>query len=425
MKWLLLTVLFFSGFIIVAMADSTALDAQEQSMADWIEAHSEASLRDLERLLAIDSPTENHAGQREAARFFEERLEPLGFVSRWVDQSDTTGRAGYLEAEHAGSKGKRILLLGHLDTVLPASDIYREGERLHGSGADDMKGGDMVILAALQALQQVGALEDRQVIVYLTGDEEHAGNPISAAREPMKAAARRSDVVLSFEGGNGTRAVVARRSSSNWSLRVESPTGHSSRVFSDELGYGANYELARILNAFRETLAGEEYLTFNVALVAGGTTAEIEGTRAEAWGKGNIIPAVALARGDLRVLSIEQLERIEAAMTEIVSTGNLPRTTSKIAFEHRYPPMSPSAENHALLEMLSEVSQDLGYEPVTAHDPGARGAGDISFVAPIIPGLDGLGVNGRNAHAEGEYMNIDSFVPQTQRAALLIYRLTR
>jgi glutamate carboxypeptidase len=219
--------------------------------------------------------------------------------------------------------------------------------------------------------------------------------------------------------------VVARRSSSEWKLVVESPTGHSSRVFSESLGYGANYELARIVNAFREQLAGEEFLTFNVAMIAGGKEAVIDGSEAKAWGKGNIVPAVAVARGDLRVLSIEQMKRVEAAMIEIVNTGNLPNTQASIEFDHGYPPMSPTPENYALLEMLSQISQELGYDPVVAHDPGARGAGDISFVAPILPGLDGLGVHGNKAHAEGESMRIDSFAPQVERVALLIYRLTR
>jgi glutamate carboxypeptidase len=420
LKMQVLLVLFLSPC--GALAD---LNDQEKMLADWISQNEERALQDLETLMAIDSPTENHAGQRAAADFFAERFRPLGFSTRWTDMRDSIGRAGYFEAEIDGGAGKRILLLGHLDTVLPAGPVYREGNRLYGSGAGDMKGGNMVILTTLQALHHAGALEGRRVIVHLTGDEEDAGSPIETAREPMRAAARRSDFVLSFEGGNGSRAVVARRSSSEWRLVVESPTGHSSRVFSESLGYGANYELARIVNEFRETLAGEEYLTFSVAMIAGGREAEMDRIAATAQGKGNIVPAVAIAQGDLRVLSIEQMKRVEAAMIDIVSTGNLPNTSASIEFEHGYPPMSPTPENYELLEMLSQVSQDLGYEPVVAHDPGARGAGDISFVAPILPGLDGLGVDGKNTHAEGEYMLIDSFVPQTQRAALLTYRLTR
>jgi len=241
----------------------------------------------------------------------------------------------------------------------------------------------------------------------------------------MEDAARRSDVVLSFEGGRVNTAVVARRSSSSWHLVVEARTGHSSRVFSEDLGYGAIYEAARIVNAFRENLKGEEYLTFNASLIAGGTTAEMQKSEASAWGKGNIIPAIVHARGDLRTLSLEQRARAKSNMTEIVNTWNLPHTTASIRFSDSYPPMSPTPENYDLLAQLSHVSEDLGFGAVEAFDPGARGAGDISFVAPLLPGLDGLGVRGHKAHAEGEYMEIDSLVRQTQRTALLVYRLTR
>ncbi len=420
---LLAILLAFTSISLNIAADE--LSAQEQTIARWITDHSGETLTDLEILLGIDSPTENHAGQREAGEFFRTRFEAIGFSTQWIDMRETTKRGGHFQAELGGSSGKRILLLGHLDTVLPAIEVRREGNKLFGSGSDDMKGGDMVVLFALQALHQAGALDDRRIIVHFTGDEESAGSPISVARTPMENAARRSDVVLSFEGGRADSAVIARRSSSNWKMVVESPTGHSSRIFDEELGNGAIYEAARILNAFRKNLAGEEYLTFNAALIAGGTTAEMEKSLASAWGKGNIVPAVVHVKGDLRVLSIEQRDRATARMTDIVNNNNLPHTTASIEFEHRYPPMSPSPENHELLAQFSQVSEDLGYGTVEAFDPGARGAGDISFIAPLLPGLDGLGIGGKNAHAVGEYMEIDSLVRQTQRAALLIYRLTR
>ena len=406
-------------------ASAAGLSETEQGIADWIAGHEEAALASLETLLAIDSPTENHEGQKLAGEFFRGHFEEIGFATRWMDMRETTDRGGHFEAELAGSAGKRILLLGHLDTVLPAREVYREDDRLYGSGAGDMKGGDMVILFALQALAEAGALEDRQVIVHFTGDEESVGRPLEAARAPMEAAARRSDIVLSFEGGRNNMAVVARRSSSSWRLTVESRTGHSSRVFSEDLGYGAIYEAARIINAFREELQGEEYLTFNAALIGGGTTAEFEGSHTSAFGKSNIVPAAVYAKGDLRVISLEQRERIKARMAGIVGTGNLPHTTAAIEFSDSYPPMSPTPENYALLEQLSQVSEDLGYGPMEPYDPGARGAGDVSFVAHILPGLDGLGVRGHNVHSAGESMEIDSLVRQTQRAAVLIYRLTR
>jgi glutamate carboxypeptidase len=401
------------------------LNPREQAIVEWISDHSEKALAELEKALLINSPTEDFAGQRAMADYYAGHFGALGFDTQWIDLAEATGRAGHFQAELAGTRGQRVLLLGHLDTVLPAMEVRREDGRLYGSGSVDMKGGNMVVLFALQALHAAGALEDRRVIVHYTGDEESTGRPIDVTRAPMREAAKRSDVALSFEGGRANRAVVARRSASRWTLTVESVTGHSSGVFGEQRGYGAIYEAARILNSFRENMAGEENLTFNAALISGGATAELERTEARAWGKDNIIPAVARVHGDLRVISMEQLESAKASMKQIVETFNLPHTSASIEISDSYPPMSPTPENYALLDELSGISEALGYGTVEAFDPGSRGAGDISFVAPYIPGLDGLGVRGGNSHAEGEYMDMDSLVRQTQRAALMIYRLTR
>ncbi len=416
-------VLLFAALPFAVHAEG--LDPSEQAIAEWISGHSDQALAELERALAISSPTEDFQGVRALADYYAERFKALGFDTTWTDLAEATGRAGHLQAELGGSEGRRVLLIGHLDTVLPATEVRRDGDLLHGSGAVDMKGGNEVILLALQALRAANALEGRRVIVHFTGDEESTGRPIDVTRAPMRSAAERSDVALSFEGGRPDRAVVARRSAGRWTLTVESTTGHSSGVFGDERGYGAIYEAARILNAFRENLAGEEYLTFNAALIAGGASAELDKTDARAWGKDNIIPAAATIHGDLRVISQEQLERTKANMRLIAGSFNLPHTSATIEFSDSYPPMSPTPENYALLEELSRISEALGYGPVDAYDPGSRGAGDISFVAPYVPGLDGLGVSGRNSHAEGEFMETASLARQAQRAAILIYRLTR
>jgi glutamate carboxypeptidase len=87
--------------------------------------------------------------------------------------------------------------------------------------------------------------------------------------------------------------------------------------------------------------------------------------------------------------------------------------------------MGPTKGNKAVLEVLSEVSQDLGFGPVTGYDPSKRGAADISFVADYVDGLDGLGTMGNAAHTPQETVNLKTVNALIQRAAVLIYRLTR
>ncbi|MFN5985945.1 MAG: M20/M25/M40 family metallo-hydrolase, partial [Chitinophagaceae bacterium] len=115
-----------------------------------------------------------------------------------------------------------------------------------GQGANDMKGGDVVMIIALQALQAQGLLKDAAITAYFTGDEEHAGYPREVSRGDFIERAKKAEVALAFEGANGLRSVAtARRGASGWKLEVNAKTGHSSGVFTPYAGYGAIYEAAR------------------------------------------------------------------------------------------------------------------------------------------------------------------------------------
>jgi glutamate carboxypeptidase len=340
---------------------------------------------------------------------------------------DAVGRAGHLFAEHKGTKGKRLLLIGHLDTVFEG-----EGERFvrldtlaAGAGSSDMKGGDIVILYALKALQSVGALDGTRIIVALTGDEEDAGPLHLVSRQPLIDAAKRSDVALAFEEDAG-KGTVARRGMSGWQLVVAGRQAHSSGIFSPGASYGAIYEAARILDEFREKLSNEQYLTFNPAVIVGGTDVTYDSTKiaGTAAGKDNIIAPRVFARGDLRFISQDQLLKARDAMRAIVAE-HLPGTQATITFEDGNPAMPPTKGNMALLAVEDSVSRALGQGPVEALDPGKRGGGDISYVSEYVDALDGLGVKGMRSHTPDERVDLRSIGPATERAAILIYRLTR
>lgn len=288
-----------------------------------------------------------------------------------------------------------------------------------------MKGGNMVIVYALKALQEAGQLKDRNIIVLLHGDEESPGKPLSISRKDIVALARRSDIGLGFETGTGFNyATVARRGSSSWSLTVRGKQAHSSGIFSGHTGAGAVYETARILNRFYEELR-EENLTFNPGLILGGTQVTIDstGTQGSASGKTNLVANTTLVRGDLRFISEEQKERARGKMRAIVAES-LPHTQASITFADGYPAMPPTPGNEALLQELSRVSQDLGQGEVVAYDPGKRGAADISFIAQYVDGLDGLGVMGSKAHAPGETVDLSTLEDIVKRTAILLHRLS-
>ena len=410
------------------------LSAPERRMVQIVERETERHVALLERLVNQNSGTLNLPGVKAVADMLRPEFEALGMDVRWIDMA-ATGRAGHLVAHRrARSRNARhVLLIGHLDTVFepdsPFQRFERKGDRATGPGVVDMKGGNIVILAALRALREAGLLDRVAITVFLTGDEERLGLPLATSRGDLIAAGRQADYALEFEGlarvDERDHGTVARRSSNNWTLTVSARTGHSSRIFSDQLGYGAVYEMARILDTFRRELP-EANLTFNVGVLGGGTPATLDAQEVTvtATGKTNVIPEAAVARGDIRTLTGEQDQRIRARMMQIVAQ-HLPGTKAELVFaDGGYPPMAPSPGNLALLARLNEVNRALGLPEMPLMDPALRGAADSGFVAPDVDTLAGLGLAGGGAHAIGEWADLTSLPLQAKRAALLIHRLS-
>ncbi|MEQ8363389.1 MAG: M20/M25/M40 family metallo-hydrolase [Cyclobacteriaceae bacterium] len=421
--------------VLAVLVLATPLYAQQLSKAEKkvitiVDQQTNEAISFLEKIVNINSGTNNLKGVQEVGMAFRQELDAMGFESKWIDMPAEMKRAGHLVAERKGVKGKKLLLLGHIDTVFEpqgeGTGFVRKDTLAYGPGTSDMKGGDMVMLFALKALYTAGLLNNSQIIVMLTGDEEAAGKPISVSRGDMVAAADRSDIALSFEGSTGFDfATVARRGSSSWRLTVTGKQAHSSRIFTEPVGAGAIYESARILHLFYNEL-GDPSLTYSPGMIAGGTTVtkNENGYEATASGKQNIVPNTVIVNGDLRFLSEEQKEMTREKMRAIVK-DNLPGTSAEIEFIDSYPSMSPKEGNMQVLKVYDQVSRDLGMGEVKPYDPGKRGGGDIAFIADRIPALDGLGAMGGGAHAPEEFVNLNTLDEQIKRAALLIYRLTQ
>jgi glutamate carboxypeptidase len=424
--------LLLVAFLALAAPASAQLTAPERAMVQLVDREAGRTVGLLERMVNQNSGTLNLAGVTAMAAILRAELEPLGFEVRWIDMAET-GRAGHLIATHEG-RGRNVLLIGHLDTVFepdsPFQAFVREGDRAIGPGVGDDKGGVAVIVAAMRAMHGAGTLRDANVTIVLTGDEERPGAPLAIARRDLIAAGRLADYALEFENlameGAVDFGTVARRGSTSWTLTAHGRTGHSSGVCAAELGCGAIYEAARILDSFRRELA-EPNLTFNVGVIAGGTPASIDadGFRVAASGKTNIVAETAIARGDLRALTPEQESRARERMQAIVAR-HLPNTEAELVFSaDGYPPMAPTPGNRALLARLNAVNRDLGLAEMAEYDPARRGAADSSFVAGDADTLAGLGAAGGRAHAEGEWIALGSLTRQAKRAAILISRLTR
>jgi glutamate carboxypeptidase len=402
------------------------VDQTEWSIVEAAEARSDAAIALLEEIVRIPSATSNHEGVRAVGRVLARELETLGFETRWLDAPPELNRAGHLVAERSGSTGRRLLLIGHLDTVIDGDWFERDGDLARASGGSDMKGGLVIMIEALRAMHSAGTLDDHQIIVFLTGDEEEGGRPLELARAPLVEAAQRSDVALAFEGGSGGHVTVGRRGTEQWIIEIEARTGHSSGIFRNAIGYGASYEAARILDAFREAFAGQRYVSLNPAVVLSGSDTRYDAAahHGSTGGVTNIVADRAVIEGDMRFLTPEQRRDVMETMERIVTTNNLPHATSTIRWNEGYPSMPPTEGNYLLASILDGVSRDLGMEPITPGNPGWGGAGDVSFVAGYVDAIDSLGAMGGRAHTIDEVVRLDTLAELAARAAVLMHRLT-
>ncbi len=412
------------------------LDATERAIVAWSQDHAEDTIALIERQVNVNSGTMNHAGVKQVGEMLAGELAALGLDTEWLDMSEVN-RAGHLFGRLNTDRdgGTKLLMIGHLDTVYEPGDSFqefqRDGRYATGPGVSDMKSGNAVMVYALKALQAVGALDDMQLVVAYTGDEEQPGSPVATSRKALLEAGMWADVSLGFENGiadaDGTEyATTARRGFAGWQLMVTGKQSHSSQIFSESIGAGAIFEAARILNDFYDEVRGEESLTFNAGLILGGTDieADAETTQGQAFGKRNVVPRQAVVLGEMRTISQDQLERTRAKMLAVVAR-HLPQTNAALSFDEGYPAMFPSEGNEQLRLRLSKINEDLGRGPMPAVDPLARGAADIAFVSPYTDGLAGMGPAASGGHTPNERLDLESIPAAIQRTAIFMYRISR
>lgn len=430
-KYIIMKHLFFFLLCFCSLTGLAQLSADEKQLLDIVGKNMPYSWKLLKESVNINSGTFNIAGVKKVGALYKKELEALGFTVEWVKLPDSLKRAGHLVASKKGTKGKKLFLIGHLDTVfepyMPANAFKQISDSLAtGQGVNDMKGGDVIIISALKALHQQGLLRDASITVYMTGDEENAGYPKEISRGDFIKRAQHHEIALAFETATSLNIVAtARRGASSWQVEVDGKQGHSSGVFGAG-GYGAIYEAARIINSFRERLGKQEFLTFNPGLFIGGSEVNYNkpAQKGEVSGKTNIISPKTVIIGDLRFLTEGQKDSARETMREIVSQ-NLAGTKASISFEDGIPSMPPTSGNVALVKVVSAISERMGLGPVQAGNPGSRGAGDISYVAKYLDCLDGLGASGKGAHAPGETINTKKYPLLIGRTALLLFQLTR
>ena len=420
------------SFIILTISldslTAQTLTKEEEKTIMQVEKNMPAMTELLKNSVNINSGTFNIKGVRAVGEIYAAELKKLGFTIEWIVLPDSLKRAPHLVATRKGKKGKKLFLIGHLDTVFEPDMPPNPYQQLTdstatGQGVNDMKGGDVIIIGSLKALKELNLLDDATITVYMTSDEENAGEPRNISRGDFIERAKQHDIALAYEGGNLSTVATARRGASGWQLEVTGKQGHSSGVFGGN-NFGSIYEASRIVNAFRETFVKEEFLSINPGLFIGGSevSANWEKQLGNASGKTNIISPRTIVIGDLRFLTEEQKNKAREKMSSIVSQS-LAGTKATIRFMDGIPSMEQTAGNEALAKQVSNISEAMGVGKVVPGNAGSRGAGEISYIAAYLDCLDGLGASGRGAHAPGEIINLKEFPILMKRSALLIYRL--
>jgi glutamate carboxypeptidase len=336
---------------------------------------------ELAQLVGISSPSGDVPGAERALALCASLLPDGAMTER--PECSTPGSAPDLVGLVRGSGSKRVMLLGHVDTVVghdAHQPLRREGDRLYGTGTVDMKGGVVLSLGVARALARRPE-SFAELAVLLVTDEEWRVAPFVHA--PRFAG---YDACLCFEGGEQTAAgdegVVVRRKAAG-TLKVVA-TGRASHSGSaPDHGRNALLALAATAQAVAELHdpRGPEQLSAVPTVIRSG----------DAF---NVVPAAGELIFDLRA---RQLEAFDAVLAQVAP--ELDGVALEARMERLWPGMDSEA---ATAELIGSASERLG-RPIVGVPRG--GASDASHFADAIAlTVDGLGPRGGGAHTPGEYV---------------------
>jgi glutamate carboxypeptidase len=301
---------------------------------------------------------------------------------------------------------RRILLLGHLDTVWPLGTLKtmpcRLGDGcLWGPGTLDMKAGLAMAFTAIEMLAEAGALNRSvgQEIVLLLNSDEEVGSPVS--RLITERIAAECSAVFVLEPAQGLAFKTARKGTGNWRVDVKGVAAHAGVDF--EKGANAIRELARVV----ETVSGwtdlDRGLTVSVGVAGGGT-------------RSNVIPAGAWAEVDVRIARKSDAARIERKFSRLKPVDK--RCSLAVSGGINRPPMERTRGTVQLYRQARVLAAELGF---TLDEASIGGASDGNFTSALgIPTLDGMGAVGEGAHARNESILIEHLAPRTALLAAML-----
>ncbi|MBP6903264.1 MAG: M20/M25/M40 family metallo-hydrolase [Burkholderiaceae bacterium] len=405
--------------LLMAAAPARAQAPGAQQLQAQAATQVQPVLQTLKTLVGIESGSRDLEGLAALADVLQARLAAAGMsVQRLPSQAPEfhpqlkgAKLGDMVYATRSGTGQKKVLLIAHMDTVytrgMAAKQPFRiDGDRAYGLGISDDKGGVALILHVVDLLHGLGASDYAQLGVLINADEE-IGSPGSAAL--LTQLGGEYDAVLSFEGGGYDRDALRLATSSiaTVELKVSGRASHAGA--NPEGGRNALYELAHLVLKTRDLGDAAKGLKINWTVAQAGATR-------------NVIPASASAVADVRSLSNEDLDLMEARLREAIQQRLIPDTQVELSFYRGRPAFQANAASRVLARHAQTVFQELGL-PLDVRDRATGGGTDAAFAGMRPKGavLESFGLRGYGAHSsDNEYIFIPSIAPRLYLAARMV-----
>lgn len=400
------------------------LSADELELVDWLVNEEQNMVQLLERLTNINSGSLNKPGVDAITAIFREEFGTLGFANSLLpgDRVDMPSCPGsdysidvtdHLLSTREG-QGKRLLLMGHMDTVFPPESPFQsfrvQGDTIYGPGVADMKGGLVVMLYALKALAASGDLDAMTISILLNSDEEVGS---LSSRKYLEEQARNHDYGLVYESSGTDNLVRTRKGLGQARFVINGRASHAGGAH--EQGRSAIKELAYKIVEIENMTNYESGVTVNVGVVSGGEARNTIAPCAEGF------VDLRYPQPDQGTDAIAQFESIFGQVYSYpVDSGEI--TTNSWVNLHR-PPKIPTPDSDHLLEKTRAIGRLLGQE-LGVTDSGGGTDGSLTQ-AVGLPTLDSLGIAGTGAHSNREEARLSSLLQRAQLSAILLRRLGR
>ena len=372
----------------------------------------------LKDLVSIESGSGDREGLDKISDLIAGRLRALGGTVEFIEPNpsdiyrmvDTPKQIGRMvHARFTGTGTKKIMLIAHMDTVylrgMLAKQPFRiDGNRAYGLGIADNKQGIALIIHTLSVLKTMNFRDYGLVTVLINADEEVSS---AGSRATLTKLGAEHDAVFSCEGAYAQSDLLSLTTAGIGAvvLNVEGKASHAGSA--PENGRNALYELAHQIMQTRDLSDPKTGLKMNWTVASAGTNR-------------NVIPAIASATADVRVLRVADYDGIEEKVRERIKKQLIPDTKVNMTFERRRPPLELTPANAALAKHAQRIYSELGRQLVIG-DVAAGGGTDAAFAAlrTKAPVIERFGLQGFGSHSsDSEYVLIDSIEPR-------LYLLTR